>query len=652
MTQKRPTRLDNPKVIAGFFREALFFSRRIKFDFENISGELALHEIEEPHARVKSGERYLVLGPVMVGSNILKEALRARPANIKFQCSFPHFVASWEGIGEFSQSDLFKTLIPNQIQISNQRSKFRLTPAASRGMRASVLVQSGGIHTEGLLEIENISSNGFGGILQLRRGIQVDSSAKVIGKLLIDQGSLSIHGRITHATLIDERSNSQVSYRIGLNVSEALDEPKTEPAMDRRQAARVRTDIQLQLRSPFNPNHEIQIRVDDASVCGFGAALQNHDDLHLLPVGCGVQIENSTLVAEVVAFEKNYYHFQFIEGTSEDRVFWLKRLARFQNPGTVTSSAVGKELIDLFCESGALASGFLRAQSNSADDMAEELSAESIHEPWIHRWIEKTDEGKNRGHISAVRIADNTWMLADLAGSSIENQKLSKEFVPEFFTSFMEFSLSTNPCPRILLSWNSGHKYWVDFETHLRGTRFVQGMVSTRYFRFQKNDPLDDHAGEVFQIKAGDHDFIENILSRSSLGSSKSILQALDFAIDRFGSPDLRRVIRKYEKAFDREYLRIVVGKSEWLAVLSSFPLGSSFNRTPDVAWLFRLTTESNEVDLRTALTSLRRHSIRRGVSIPGCLEVIGESESSKSAGLKTMTWSLVHPEALRWFKK
>jgi len=656
MQKRHPTQLNKAEIIAGFFREALFFSRGISLETQTYRSQAAIIEIDEPNGRIKSNDRFLILA-LDIDTEL---DLNNIPSTL-FTCNFPHFVGTWEGSIESLGDGKYRTRIPSVLNISNKRTTQRVKPIF-QSLKAIVLVQTGSIHAEGLLEIENFSTDGFGGTLRVPAEIPIRFDTTITGFAQATGGAIRINCHIAQVSIISEPTSFQneLLCRVGLRTIRTADDHSTNTitnstGIERRQFNRSESEFEIEVQSPLNPKHIIPLRLNDVSIAGFSAILIESGDTLLLPIGCCIQFKQSSILAELIDINDHCYRFQLIDGTQEDRLLWLKRLTKYQNEKTAINTATGADLINLFCESGALASAFLKAQQNNSHEFLTGLATEESNETWVHRWIEKTGDGDDRGHISAMRIANNIWFIGDLAGAIDPEKKVSSKFVPSFFRSFKEFSLSAKPCPRILVTWNSEHPYWRGFETYLQteGRKFVEALAHTVYFR-SSNQATKSNLSKISVEPISAHDFsaIKLIINTANSICNTQLLAALDFSVDTFGSPELHRIIKREGKHFQREYVLVEYENLKWIAILSKFPKGVSLNRSLDVTWLFPLTTQ--EVSKQTqekVHASLKSYALSKGINIPGFLEVQIPTNFVDS-GTKAMKWFLIHPSALAWMEK
>lgn len=642
--------LDDSRIVAGFLKEAMFYSRLLQIEGHRFKGEAHITDFHESSSRAKDLKRFLYLTFSSKSPDEVENII------FHFRCPFPHCIGSWKGNLERTQDGQFKTQIPAEINISNQRNEPRIALFGGQNITIPVLVCANNIHTDALLTIEDFSSKGIGGKLKVPFAVPISSETRIFGYWGTSSGSLRIAGSLVQAQLTQPgRSEASDSiFQVGILQQLTENNKLHNSSTERRKFKRDFSDFPLQVFSPLNPTHPIDLAIINASATGFAAIPVDPASKDLLPIGCGVSFEKSTLIAELMGFTQDNLRFQIIGGTAEDRLKWLKNLTAAQHVNTFNKSATGVELIDLFCESGAAAAAFLKAQSAFSTQFTTGLASNFSERNWIHRWIERTTNGKIRGHICAIRLADSLWYIGDLAGMILKERKLSKTFIPRFFESFKEYCLASSPCPKIITTWTKGHPYWKDFEKYLvkksKDTNVI--FAWTNYFRFPKqpSEKRDNTNFEFTEILASQHSEIQRILKNSD--ENCTLLTSLDLTEMNFASPILTKALHESNHLLRRKYVRINFDNHEFILVLQSYPLGSSQNRTPDVPWLVPLKrTALSEPDRISLYLSIQNWSLKHGYHGPGILEVFSEKTSlAKPVGAKEMLWSIYHPELLSYF--
>ncbi len=664
--------LEDPRIILGFFREALFQSRRVEVARASAPNsptvDCLITDIQDGDQREPGPDTRLVLTPCT-------EEPETTGNTFQFQCRFPQFVALWEGALSRRSDGQFEGAIPRSLLLLNSRRHERLRPLSDPSF-ATVTVQGGGMHALGKFQLEDVSRNGVGGILQCPKDLPLMRESRIHGRLSLSSGSLSIQGSILQVQLIGPTLSTppDLQYRVGILIdsveSGRVDPPQVEgagvaKAPERRSGARIATDFELNLVSPLRPGHLISFSVTEAGVSGFRGTLCEAVDAKLLPIGCGVSVGEGTLQALLVAIEGRELRFQITGGVPEGRLAWLKRLTPYLHSQVSGKAAFGTEIMDLFCESGALAVGYLKNTRSDAEAFESALGGGALaDEPWIHRWIERTESGEIRGHISAVRVADNLWHLGDIAGMIEENRKVSRRFIPAFFSSFLEFCLQTRPCPRILIGWKIGHPYWRSFENFIAQQHGAVKpvVVETQYFRLpysKVREATPSRKQQYREIRAFDFDSIlelqqefERLTDASEL---RQVLQALDFDIDRFGSPSLSRILQPAGRSLDRRYFVLEKKGARALVILHSFPKGSSPQDTLNVPWLIPLPISGqlswSPQETQALVEASQDLGIQAGYAFPGVLVFVPRGAAETSGGAKLMRWTLAHPGILKFFQ-
>ena len=646
MSEARKKVIDQREVVAGFFREALFHNRSLQISFAGKLIEGRLVGLDEESTRHSNDKRTLKLA--LVGE-ISPENVGV-PAIAQIKCSFPHFVAQWEGPFYFESRTSVVVALPDSLTIQNQRSSNRLILATAGHKDLSVLVSTNGKYIEGNFVVENHSDNGCGGVLTIFAGFEIVTGTRIQGRLHRSDGGLKVDGVIAQAQLVDSNpSVGESRYRIGLKADGSM-QAGPSGSSDRRKVQRIRVSFPLMMNSPLCPSHPIELELKDASVSGFSGCLTNKADKVLLSVALIVKIRDEEMLAEVVSQQDDIIRFQIVSGSSENRLRWLNRLTRFR-PDMSSSTGVGAEIIDLFCESGAFSSKFLAEQARYSKDVLSGLVADEATSSWVHRWIERTTDGDIKGHCSAIRFSDQLWHLGDIAGMRRESHKVSKSFIPGFFRNFREYCLSLQPCPRVVISWVEGHPYWRKFEQHLRSNSAAESFaIRAEYVRLYKSEVSNVSTWRLEEVSSGDFRLIDSIQDQLKAPEYGKFLRALDFSAESFGSPILSALLSKAKVPFHRKYVLAKAPGRVALVIFHSFPAGICPQRSIEVPWIIPVVGDLGTVEgSRDLMDSVRAFGLRNGFRFPGLL-LASTAEGSEKTPTKKMIWTVGHPKILEFF--
>jgi hypothetical protein len=376
-----------------------------------------------------------------------------------------------------------------------------------------------------------------------------------------------------------------------------------------------------------------------------------------MPIAVSYPIKDTSLHAELVACSEQLQHFQLVSGSSDDRLNWTKRLSKFQGPGLSTRLSVGNELVQLFCNSGALSAQYIKGQMKIAGEFSDSFTMDADQPPWLHRWVERTDDGEIKGHVSAARFGDSLWHLGDISGMIEQSKKISRDFIPSFFANFKGYCQSIAPCPHLLITWIEGHPYWKNFNDFLEsdGRKYVRCRIKSRYHRIQRGVTARNHSNDqwsVTKIGATQFELIEAIQKEILTPEALPLLKSLDFDPWTFGSRSLRSSIANTKREFRREYYVLNDQHSRFLIVYQSFPLGTSALRTEDVPWVFPLTpTQFSAADWESLRNRIWTLALAEGFDFPGVIEVMPTEHGADTKAAKSLIWTLAHPDAFSFFE-
>jgi hypothetical protein len=313
------------------------------------------------------------------------------------------------------------------------------------------------------------------------------------------------------------------------------------------------------------------------------------------------------------------------------------------------SNQDAKNVLDLFCETGALSASYLKRHRPFAEQMLKDLEVEDGTGFWVHRWIAKGASNDPTGHISAIKIGDNAWLLGDLVGSQDPLEKMPTTFVPGFFRSFQEFSLTIEPCPRHMIMWVDGHPFWEPLLSFSNGEG-AGSMYGSARIAYTRLDQMRDAKGgpsvQISRIAASNSSLIRSVQMDLTNRGLLEFASSLDFDPDRYGSPHLRDAFHGANQTFYRVYYVYSCRDSRWLVVLTGLPFGLSLNRIPESAWVFPLSPGIPAQEEWDAITSsIHKVAISTGIKLPSVRRFIPGDGSMKLDGEQAVLRALLcHP--------
>ncbi|MBI3557194.1 MAG: hypothetical protein HY074_13100 [Deltaproteobacteria bacterium] len=555
---------------------------------------------------------------------------------------------------EFEQleGELIITSTPDVISVKNSRKSERINLPNSLRTQTAVLIQSQGLHYEASFQLEDLSQNGLGGCLSSAHELPLAPDSTIVGSISTSKGSFALSDTIARAERIYAPKAGRIEYRIGIDRSTTQHSVR-EPSENRRTQDRFAASEQLELCPVVKPALQFTIALTEASISGFSGKVNDPTADLSFPIGMNFSLTGSSLACSLSSFSESILRFRWVAGSEKDRVSWLKRISRYIEPGATVSINKSASILELFCQSGAVSSEYLRTHSPLAHSILEGLATDSREQFWVHRWVSTGTAGRPVGHISAIKISDNTWLIGDIVGSQKPGERMPKTFVPQFMKSFRDFSLTLEPCPRHLIMWVEKHPYWKRLEEYLDGSGRNTIVADARmgYTRL-----TDMHGAQerlpvnAKKIGASDHHLVMEISSLLRKSNLLSLASTLDFDIDRFGSPNLRRAFSESGQPFTRSFFYLEVGKLKYLAVLSGFPLGLSLNRVTDSCWLFPLGDfEINDDEWATLKVWLQKEALTLGIKAPNIRRIFTSPPVHNAAPLPGETTILrclvCHPD-------
>jgi hypothetical protein len=601
------------RLILGLLRELLFVSASIQLFIGEAQHEVSLQNIVEPDTRTLDAARLLQFQ--LHDGKMLNSDYKG-PAKIRI--GFGRFVA----IGQIEitglENGLWNTTLPALLEIKNARGSSRNQLDLELKKPFPLVVVSSGRMDECILTLDEISGTGCGGILEAPEGAQIAAGSTAYGTLNSGAGSVEIScviARIQAIHRLQGRSTDRF-YRVGLKQLGAAS-----PHTDRWYEAGPTGGESITLVPLLKSAKKFKIGLSGATMQRFkGHVDPGRKDLSF-PLGSQFNIESSSLIATLTHFDENEWIFSLTAGDQGDRIEWAKRLTPYFHANASTFSQESREILNIFCESGALSKDFLKTHRAFEKEMLQGVDEDAENSNAIYRWISKNQGGTPNGHISALRLGDNCWVLGDIAGSQDSNDKIPKDFIASFFTSFRDLTQTLTPSPNHMIMWVSGHPYWRKIEEHLKldGQRHLLADAPMAYTRMEAITGLTiTPEASLEEISPGDFARIDDIRAMLSSNALKSIAESLDFAQNAFGSPLLSSQLLHEERRFFRKYYVCKAEHSSWLVILSHYPIGLSFNRVPESAWTFPLSLDLGwESDWPSVTRTIQFNAVKLGIKLP-----------------------------------
>lgn len=656
--------IDQARSILGIFRETIF--NQVRFDLrltpseQTVQGELI--EVVEDNRRSTQESRLLTFRLFVIPKRFSPESMTQPATALEMRFGMESFLIKAKTtivlIEDTKDGLLLQAMVPNSLELHNLRRERRKGNDTFIA-KASVLVRSGANHAEGVFELFDYSRGGFGGVLKVPNSFFLIPDATLKGQVQLGTSALPLDTTIRRAQLLEEKPGDWDSYRIGMqqdtsNPNDRKSKNTTTPAKERRQTERYAVKEHITLISNLDADISFRLEIENASVTGFAGRLLNPVVSFEFPIGSTFQLEQSHLSVMLNGFDGERLRFMIQGGDVNERLDWFKRISPYLLKGVSHSVFDTRELLEVFCASGALSSDYLKNQRTHRTSFLSSFEKTNNDKFWVHRWIHHNEQKNVTGHLCAVRVGDNGWIMTDLVGSPNEKTKLPNEFAERFFESFADFSLEQSPCPSHLYSWVKDHPYWIDFQRKLLNSDLVRERAFAGYTRYAKNlirDASEKYRPHIKTISASEYEKIlrlKNILIKNGTHLHASLI---DFDVDRFGSPILNKSFNTQGHFFSRTYIELLGKATTWLVAFSNFPIGDSLNRLSDAVWVFQLEgTEDAAIKEWPGLVSqifqsalrlgIKPSSIRRICQAPNSILLPGEHNLMDSF--------LTHPSASR----
>jgi hypothetical protein len=636
------------RQILGLIREILFVRTVAQVVVGDESRACVVHDIEETSPRDRSGERYLILKTENETIPISLE--EGTPVSVEF--GFGRFKARFSAkVVRQIGVDIIRTGIPKEVEISDFRQSVRANLSKEVKFTVPVLITQGIDQIESTFYLDNISKSGLGGELVLPDTKSLERDAVVQG--IFRTGESSFPVRATVVRVFESETDLALAgrrYRVGLKFSvpayNGLGSSK------KSRAKRAHVDEHIVVTSLLDPSTSLKLGIVEASASGFKARIRGEAGSVAFPLGSPFSIREAHLFARLIRVEDESLYFEIIGGSEPNRLKWLNALSPYLHINATSEIRSAREVLNIFCEAGALSGKFLNSHSSYSSEILSGFERSASEYVNAFRWICKSPvSGKPIGHISAVKYGDCSWLMGDIAGSPDQSDKLPSDFIAAFFETFKHFSLLSRPVPKHLIMWVVGHPYWKRFEEYLasNGRKNLIANALTAYTRLEDMSMNEQGtkvtATEIIATEFKKINFIQSQLKAAGL---ELFSRTLDFSEEGFGSNQLGAAFSEAGHFFYRRYFSIVTERSSWLLILSNFPMGLSFNRVPESAWLFPVASEKAwSVDWLHIKRSIHELALLNGIKLPSIRRFVAEGEVPELLVGESVTLRCVlcHPE-------
>lgn len=643
MTVENSNRLiTNQKVIAGLIREALLV--RCTLHVDGAVGFIV--GIEELDRRDGLEQRRFNVA-------LQSDYVPAQGHNSQIVLSFARFQVEFLAQTLKSSSDCITFLAPTAANVSNRRTARRFNAKYIPYGPHPALLSCEAHQYEVSLDLVDLSANGYRAILSSRRSVSPKVGMKIEGQISTAVGPVDLGSEIVS---VSEKKESGLMSEVHVGCFRPQSPESGKKGSndeDRRVSPRFSSNIQMNFVSPVNPARPASMTLENVSVGGFSAKIPASDFRDLLFVGATLSVVDRSLTATVVAADSTHIHCQWVSGREDDRSFLLKQISPFLADGATLSTTDAADLLNIFCESGALGGDFLAAHAQYQEAIKTEIETESSDLPYVIRWIHQSNEGAISGHISAIKAADNMWIIGDVVGGVDTTRKVGREFLAKFLRNFRLHSEKITPTPRIFVSYVEGHPYWTDYEAFL--TKFTEPLCFRACMSYTRTTAPDvgtpDNSVTMNAVEPHEFGRIDAICNEVTKSGVHQFLRALDFSIDQFGSPRLQKQILDARHFFWRRYYEVRCGPLRYLTVLTQFPIGTTPNRLIDSAWCFRIGSDTDSCGKSWAkiVSAIRSEGLKHGVSVPSIRRMHVSSYSYETEVAK-LDCRLIHPSGLLFF--
>jgi hypothetical protein len=645
--------ITNKRVILGLLREAYFLRSNILISQKGQDYTGKVIQFLEKDLRSSDEVKKLSIQLDFITSTLLCSESVIRIAFPKFIIYFDAQVAELSGNKILITSPDFITL--KQLR-AYSRKKIENTTFQPLLCKSNETFEVG-------FQLKDISNLGIGGILKMYGERPPSLGLQFEGRYYIDKTELKINATLTRIEASDiQAPDGTFYYNIGLQNKTTSKTQKNIPKnnSEARQIFRFAIEDTIKIENLALSNLPIPIKIGEASFLGFSGKLADNAVLPL-PLGFTFSLSDTTLKFSLTSEFEGMLRFVLEDGSQEDRLKWAKYISRTTFKDISTSTPESDELLNLFCEAGAMAPELMEKGSLYASEFLIPLARESDDTFWVFRWINTSlDSARKhiRGHMSGIRYGDNAWFVGETAGGASPDRKIESTFVARFFSSFKDFALSQTPCPKVFFVWKRGHPYWHDFEQHIfksENASLLEAWVKIAHTKisYLKNTSEKNEFNSR-ELDHRDHSKIISVINDLKSNATDRFAGSFDFSPDKYASPVLRtQFLLSNSEIFKRSYVEFYTESESYLVIFTKLPFGSSFNQVMTSAFVFSLRSAGlNEQLWQNLKNRILEYGLSHGIPPSSIRRIIGskDSETLLSDESNLVDGFLIHPKLIGFY--
>ncbi|MBY0515909.1 MAG: hypothetical protein K2P81_03300 [Bacteriovoracaceae bacterium] len=633
--------VSNQNVIKGILKEALFLDLEVQIQFKEMTILGRIVEIGENDSRA-----------IMIYLDSFSEADQNIEGEVQLSILFKNFKTLSTQKVSFLRAPFLMVDYPETIELTNERAEQRLSLESTSYEWTRVLLDNGDMKIGAIFKALNISQNGVGGELIFPSSFSLTSNVSLKGDYWINKQWISISGDIRSTRQITLMPDNNYFCIIGIEHKNEKDGVKK----FQERARRFDCDFEAEFSPLLSDQKNLRLKIKNVSISGFLAQIDDKKSQDIILSTGRIKRTNSSMSAHIVSYEESYFRFQWVDGEPADQLKWLKEISNYQNSNIDTQNISQDDILSLFCQSGALSEQFIKDQKSLSKNMLKSLSSDSLSDSWLYRWTNRSETGKAKGYVSAMKSGNNCWSIIDLVSDRFED-KVDKNFVPSFFESIMDYALSLPTCPKHFAAWVSGHAFFKSFTHYLEneGASYCLGKSRMLYTRL-KNIPYRSKDDLQISSLIEGHEFerikgLKNIIIENGLGEFSDIF---DFDINNFSSNHLKQEFKLKQMPFKREYWEIKSERYHFLSILTFVPEGENPGKWVDSIYLIDLNCGKilnddwievkNEIVKVASAGGFSTHAIRRLSSTKYNYKYDDE--------IVELTAFVLHPKAWSFFAK
>lgn len=651
--------LTDQRQIAGYLRDALFHCSAFVIHIGDRTYGATLVNITEQSARDKTCERSLLFD-LAPGNTFLADCSLSRE-HAEFSVALDRLLLSFKATIIDSTSGTLTVSLPVEAKTVTSRKthRFKSENLSPRICNIAVAAEDGQ-RLFGTFEILDVSSDGLGGVLTVSRATIPTGKLRISGKLLQENGAISIDGVISRSSPLSSTSKGS-RYKIGIKNSATTDDAPEHPAQEkeRRTRTRQRADFPIEVISPLFPKNSAVLQLEDISLAGLRARFLNLADSSLFRPGLEVTLVSPRLRLLVKTVTSKHATFEVLRSALDEHIKLFNQQSFLSHRDLASGTNISSDVAQVYTTSGSFSTSLARSLSANRDYIFQSVPHQSFQVQWFLRWLQQAQDGRIRAAFLSAPYSDHVWYVGGLAGHIDSELKMSADFVPRFFRGLDTFFESLGTQEYFFINWFKTNSWWSGWETWLAtqsesidSFRFSGDIA---YLQNLSNITCEESTSpRIKTLRQNDVAGIEEALASIASPSIRRLFGAL--GLGAFGSrfAATSELLERAGHHFSRSFHSMSLKNCSILIMLSTFPSNVFPNGILNYPFVYA-SRQLTEKELELLIYRLCDLSVQTGLECPAFFLTVDGAASAlrdtPSLSLKEVVWTFGSSRMLSYWK-